>query len=108
MSLPIRKSSQALADLAGIADYLGQEAGATTSNRFLHAAEKAICDLASMPGMGAPWESPHARLAGVRTWPVPGFRKWLIFYREAAQELEILRVLHGTRDLFATDISDIE
>ena len=108
MSRSIRKSRQALVDLADIADYLWQGTGEATSDRFLQAAEQAITDLAGMPGMGAPWESPHTKLTGLRAWPVPGFRKWLIFYRDLGHELEILRVLHGARDLFTADITDIE
>lgn len=108
MSLQIRKSLQALADIASIADYLWQEASEATTERFLDAVEKAVADLAGMPGMGAPWQSPLMRLAGIRAWPVPGFRKWLIFYREVSGELEVLRVLHGARDLFAADITDLE
>jgi toxin ParE1/3/4 len=107
MPLPIRKSLQAVADLAGIADYLWQEAGERTSDRFLQAAEKAITDLAAMPGLGAAWGSALTRLADIRTWGVPGFRKWIIFYRESAQGLEVLRVLHGARDLTDKDITEI-
>lgn len=32
-------------------------------------------------------------------WRVPGFERHLIFYRESAAAIEIIRVLHGTRDL---------
>jgi len=35
-------------------------------------------------------------------WPVPGFRNYLIFYRIAADDIQILRVLHAARDLEST------
>lgn len=39
------------------------------------------------------------RLTGIRSLPVPGFRNYLIFYRIQGDQLEIIRVLHGARDL---------
>jgi len=40
-----------------------------------------------------------ARLHNVRMWPVPKFRRYLVFYRELADVVEIVRVVHGARDL---------
>ena len=39
------------------------------------------------------------RLAGLRVWRVEGFEKHLVFYRTAETIVEIVRVLHGARDL---------
>ena len=108
MSLPVRKAPQALADLAAAADYLAREASAHTAERFLSAAESSIVDLARMPGIGALWESPLTSVQGVRTWPIKKFRKWIVFYREFDGNLEILRVLHGARNLYAEDITTID
>jgi hypothetical protein len=38
------------------------------------------------------------RLAGVRTWPVDGFEKFIIFYRTIEGGVEILHVIRGSRD----------
>jgi toxin ParE1/3/4 len=67
--------------------------------RFLDAFDETVAKLAPMPGTGAPYESPHPRLQNVRTWPVAGFQKYLIFYRPIEGGIEVLRVLHGARDL---------
>ena len=32
-------------------------------------------------------------------WPIPRFEKYLIFYRFNDDTLEVIRVLHGARDL---------
>ncbi|MEX1025024.1 MAG: type II toxin-antitoxin system RelE/ParE family toxin [Planctomycetota bacterium] len=41
----------------------------------------------------------RAALAGLRSFPVKGFDKHLIFYRSTEHGIEVLRVLHGARDL---------
>lgn len=41
----------------------------------------------------------HPRLASVRRCPVLSFPNHLIFYRTTADVVEILRVLHGARDV---------
>jgi len=32
-------------------------------------------------------------------WPIKGFKNYLIFYRPIEQGVEIVRVLHGARDM---------
>jgi toxin ParE1/3/4 len=80
---------------------LAEEASLTTSDRFLEAVEKAYKRLAEMPGLGVLRDYGNPALSGMRVWPVPKFPKYLIFYRATDTELEILRVLHGARDLDA-------
>jgi toxin ParE1/3/4 len=41
------------------------------------------------------------RLTGLRVFPVRGFPKHLIFYRQVADGIELVRVLHGARDVAA-------
>ncbi|MGH7952689.1 MAG: type II toxin-antitoxin system RelE/ParE family toxin [Limisphaerales bacterium] len=38
----------------------------------------------------------------IRSWRVEGFRRYLIFYRELPDRIQIWRVLHGARDLHQT------
>ena len=52
-----------------------------------------------MPGMGERRESANPRLAELRVWRVEGFEKHLIFYRPTQGGIEIVRVLHGARDI---------
>jgi toxin ParE1/3/4 len=52
-----------------------------------------------MPGLGEPHESSNPRLAGLRVGRVEGFEKYLIFYRHVGDSMEIVRVLHGARDI---------
>ncbi len=52
-----------------------------------------------MPGIGERRESRNPRLHGLRIWRVEGFENHLIFYRPADDGIEIVRVLHGARDI---------
>jgi toxin ParE1/3/4 len=52
-----------------------------------------------MHGIGAPQQFANHVLQGVRCFRVPGFVKYLIFYRFDDESLTILRVLHGARDI---------
>jgi toxin ParE1/3/4 len=63
------------------------------------AVERAVRRLAEAPGIGASIEHPQPSFAGARRWQVPGFRNHLIFYREREAELQVLRIVHGARDL---------
>jgi toxin ParE1/3/4 len=55
--------------------------------------------LASTPDVGRPYASSDSRLQGVRAIAIGRFRNYLIFYRRTRDEVEVLRVLHGARDI---------
>ena len=38
-------------------------------------------------------------MKGLRMLPVPKFKNYLLFYRPTTERLEIVRVLHGARDV---------
>jgi toxin ParE1/3/4 len=86
-------------DLDDQAGYLAQHASLETALRFYDAAAATFEKVARMPGLGQQRESTNPRLAGLRVWRVEGFEKHLIFYRPAGDAIEIVRVLHGARDI---------
>lgn len=86
-------------DLAEIADYYAAAANLDVSIRFLYALRTEFAALLRHPGIGAPRDFPNSRYAGMRSWSVKGFEKILIFYRPTPEGIEVLRILHGTRDL---------
>jgi len=92
----IRPAAQC--DIDEHAAYIAQDSSAA-GRRFLHAVREVFQDLLRMPKLGRTRESPHPRLAGVRVQIVPGFRKYLIFYRPVGEGIEILHVFHGARDI---------
>jgi plasmid stabilization system protein ParE len=36
---------------------------------------------------------------GLRYWPVPGFERYLVFYVPTSARIDVVRVMHGARDL---------
>jgi toxin ParE1/3/4 len=66
-------------------------------NAFQRAVQHAEQMVPDMPGLGAPRSFRH--LQNVRMWRVGGFERHLIFYRPTADGIEVLRVLHASRDL---------
>ncbi len=86
-------------DLDHQAAYLATQASLDTALRFYDAAGATFAKLADMPGIGERWPSTNPRLAGLRVWRIEGFGKHLIFYRPAADGIEVIRVIHGARDI---------
>lgn len=78
--------------------YLGERAGLRVAKRFTAAVRATLFELSKMPEMGAPGRIQKGRFAGVRIWPVPGFRNYLIIYRPLADGLIVERVIHAAQD----------
>ena len=95
----IVKHPAALRDILEIADYLSRTASLTVALRFVDAAERTIEQIARKPGTGGRWESDKPELLEIRYIPVTKFRNHLVFYRPVEDGIEVLRVLHGARDL---------
>ena len=67
--------------------------------RFADAIAADFETLAGMPGMGAIRDFENPSYTGLRSWPVGGFRNHLIFYFPLPDGIEVVRVIHGARDL---------
>lgn len=67
--------------------------------RFLTAVDKLAKRLAANPELGATFESEERAFEGLRVFSVPRYRNYLVFYRVTETEIDIIRVLHGARDL---------
>jgi toxin ParE1/3/4 len=81
--------------------YLIEQNAEEIAQRFLHAVEIAIQQLHSHPHIGSPRIFSNPALAGLRSWPVRGFPAIRIYYLFAEEELRVIRVLHGKRDIHA-------
>lgn len=71
------------------------------ANRFIDAVRATEYMLLANPHMGAPRDFDHPLLAGIRFHLVRGFRKYLVFYLPLPDGIEVVRVLHGSRDVEA-------
>lgn len=88
-------------DLDDQAYYLATEASPETGHRFLVAAHETFALLSTQPQMGWPLRLRHSRLASLRVFRVSGFEKMLVLYLPLTAGVEIVRVVHGSRDLVA-------
>ena len=69
------------------------------AERFFEAIEQTLGLVAEMPGMGAarPYRNPD--LQGLRMHPVRGFPQHLLFYLPLPDGIELIRILHGKRNI---------
>ena len=90
----------ARADLLGIWDSIVEE-NPDAADRFLFAVESTALQLTRHPGLGR--ERRFARFRGItlRSWRVKGFHNHLVFYYSTQDCLNVVRVVHGARDLVA-------
>ena len=101
MKRRILKKPQVERDLIDHFSYIARDK-IKPAERFLQMAEESFSRLAANPSLGQPWESPLPQLAGIRVHPMPSpYRKYLVFYRQIENGVEVLTVLHGARDLQA-------
>lgn len=96
----VNKQEQANRDLEEIFVFIG-ERDLDTGLDFLFAAEQTFELLAKMPLIGSPRRFRSSRLRNLRQFPVKSYEDYLIFYRPTDDGIEVLRVLHGRRDIEA-------
>jgi toxin ParE1/3/4 len=94
----VLKRAVALRDLEEISEYIRQDSP-RAALRFLQAAERSFGLLAGEPLMGRAYEAEDPRLAALRCFRIAGFESYLIFYQPALGGIEVVRVIHGARDI---------
>lgn len=97
-SLRLAVRSAAEADTAPIARYIARDSPQAAS-RFIDSPGESVKALLQRPQIGKAHQSTHPELAGLRSWPVQHFPNFRIHYRSTEDEIVIIRVLHGARDL---------
>ena len=97
----IIKRPRARSDLAEIWDYIADDSEAR-ADAFIDTLDERFQTLAASPGMGRLRDD---LAEGLRSFPVG---RYVIFYRTVPEGVEIVRVLHGARDLNAVFHPDDE
>ena len=88
-------------DLDQYCDYLAQADGFDLAVRFLDAANSTFALLATQPAMGWRSRTRYPGLELLRVFRVSGFPSMLVLYRPISGGVEIVRVVHGARNLLA-------
>jgi toxin ParE1/3/4 len=88
-------------DIEEQAYYFASEASPELGHRFILSVHETFRLLATQPEMGWVAHLKVRELASLRAFPVTGFEKMLILYLPRPDGVEILRVIHGSRNLQA-------
>jgi len=87
-------------ELWGIWEYIAKD-NPEAATRVVEAAYETFANLALTPGLGTLRRFRNPRIQGVRSWRVSGFDNYLIFYRGVHDDVQILHVYHGARNIDA-------
>ena len=99
--MPPRKLTRRLAakqDVSQAAREVRKTAGTETANRFLDDFDHIIERLQRSPELGPSWPTSNPELHGLRRVIFRNF-PYSVFYRPTDTILEIVRVLHHSRDI---------
>ncbi len=95
----IHKTGLATDDIDGLAEYYRQEGGISVALRFVDNAERAFDQILAMPRIGALVGLDELPYEDIRHWHINGYKRLIILYRETADGIEVIRVLHTSRDI---------
>jgi toxin ParE1/3/4 len=95
--MAIVRRLQAIVDIEEISSYIADH-NESAALRFLDHLESSFQFLEQFPRSGRVCRFRDPRLADVRKRVIPGFKKYLIYYRPITDGVEILRIIHGARD----------
>jgi len=87
---------------------IAEHSGETSGLRFYAACDATFIRLATYPDIGKVWPFAHLRLQDIRAWQVKEFNDYLVFYRSLPSRVEILNVIHGSRDIETIFIEQFE
>jgi toxin ParE1/3/4 len=80
--------------------WYAETASIEVADRFLAAVETTLNLLATQPESGSPFFVQKTEFQGMRRFPVSeGFEKILLFYFPLQDGVDLVRVIHGSRDL---------
>jgi toxin ParE1/3/4 len=86
-------------DLEAQAEYIANGSGLDAAHRFSRAAEQSFNLIGRCPAIGTRVAYRNPLLAGVRMLRMKSFPKHLVFYRPLPSGAEVIRVIHGARNI---------
>lgn len=97
---PAIRSAIAEADVLAALDWYAQEAPHMVV-RFVNALERAVARIERNPGTGSPRYAHELNIPHLRFWPLTKF-PYALFYIEHDSHLDVIRVVHLSRDIPGT------
>ena len=67
------------------------------ADRVFEAAQMTFDSLLERPKIGKLFESKRKKLEGIRFFPIGEYPKYIVYYREIRNGIEVVRVLHSRR-----------
>jgi toxin ParE1/3/4 len=92
-------------DIVETVTWLRENASPRVAVEFVDALERTVTLLSRHPLAGSPMVGTRLQIPGLRSLPIPE-TPYLVFYLGRAERVEIIRVLHGRRDIDARLIGD--
>lgn len=96
---PVSQRPRARLDLLEQFVYFGEHSGVELAERYFAAVDATCLLLVTHSQSGVAYDSGIARLQGLRRFPVKGFESYLVFYLPRQIGIDVIRVLHGARDI---------
>jgi plasmid stabilization system protein ParE len=96
----IRPEAERDLDTHGL--YLASTGRQELALRFIDSTRKSFAALGDNPHMGGKVQSQNLAFASLRKWHVAGFGNYLIFHLPLENGADILRILHGVSDWWAS------
>jgi toxin ParE1/3/4 len=90
--------ARAEADIDAIVNHYLAEAGVAVALAFTDALDRAIRHVERSPATGSLRYGDQSGQPGLRFWPIRRFPH-LVFYFERTDSVDVVRVLHGSRDV---------
>ena len=91
-------SDGAADDVFQIALYIAQDSP-VAADRFVIAARRAYEFLVRFPRAGTPYRTQFPALRGLRSYRIREFPGYRVFYVPHPDDVEVLYVIHGSRDV---------
>lgn len=97
---PAIRTTDAQADVVAAVDWYTAEAPHVAAG-FIDALEKAVARIERNPGAGSPRYAHELDIPRLRFWQLAKF-PYALFYVEHADHLDVIRVVHMSRDIPGT------
>jgi len=91
-------SQKSKEDVVEIALYIAS-GNVRAAKEFRKALERTYSVIETLPKVGSLSDFGNLRLVDMRMLPIQKFEKYLLVYRVTKDSIEIIRVIHGARDL---------